>query len=302
MPMKLGLTAMVAAAVLSLAGCAGNSCKPQPVALLDTAFPHSEMPIVHSTMNGTEVDTLIDTGAQYSTVSPHTANRLNLPVAADKSVMFGGVGGTMFTSVATVHRYQLGASQGRKILLPVLGLSHHKLPDGHELGGIIGNDILRYYDIDMDLPAQQVFLINTMGCSTVVPWGGPLHPIPFGLAGDGAPIVPLTLDGRKISAIVDTGAGVSTMPDYLFRASGFAAEHLPLVGHIHLVGIGSEAFTATLYRFHRLTIGGVTWQHPVIAVGGVFPGNFAEHLFLGDNFTAHHELYISNATHELFVR
>lgn len=300
--MKLGLTALVTATMLSLAGCAGGSCKPQPVALLNTAFHHSEMPIVHTTMNGVRIDTLIDTGGQYSTVSPRVASRLNLPVAADKSVTFGGVGGTMFTSVATVHRYQLGASQGRKILLPVLGLSTQKLPDGHELGGIIGNDILRYYDIDMDLPAQQVFLINTMGCRSVVPWGGPLHPVSFGMAGDGAPVVPLTLDGKTLTAIVDTGAGLSTMSSYLFRASGFAGEDLPVIGHAHLVGIGDEPVTAPVYRFNSLTIGGVIWHHPVIAVGGAYPGNIAAHMILGDNFTSRHELYISNATHQLFVR
>ncbi len=285
-----------------LGGCASSgSCQPKPIALLDTAFPHSPMPIVHSRMNGLPVDVMIDTGAMFSSVTPAVATTLNLPVEADKSLLVGGAGGTMFTSVATVRNFQLGASRGSKILLPVLALAKHILPDGQHLGGLIGNDILRYYDIDIDLPAQRVFLVDTFGCRVIVPWSGALHPVAFHDAGNGTPEFPVVLDGHRLTAIIDSGAAGSFLSDYLFHASGLAATHPQIVGHRTYSGIGDETFTATLYRFDTLSFGGVVWHHPIIAVGGHLQ-QVSDRLVIGDNLTARHEIYISNTTNQIFAK
>ncbi|OYW03426.1 MAG: hypothetical protein B7Z58_03760 [Acidiphilium sp. 37-64-53] len=288
--------------MLALGGCASSGvCKPKPVALLNTAFPNSPMPIVRARMNGLPVDIMIDTGGAFSSVTPSVATALNLPVEASKSLLVAGAGGSTFTSVATVRDFQLGAARGSKILLPVLALSDHKLPDGRHLGGLIGNDILRYYDIDIDLPAQQVFLVDTFDCGTIVPWSGALHPVDFGKAGNGAPKFPVTLDGHRLTAILDTGAASSFLSEYLFHASGLAAEHPQIVGERKYSGVGNQIFIAKLYRFKTLIFGGLVWHHPIIAVGGHL-AQIDNRLVIGDNLTARHEIYISNTTDQLFAR
>jgi hypothetical protein len=294
------LIGMALAVVLS--GCANSGvCRPKPVALLDTAFPRSGMPIVVARMDGLPVDIMVDTGAVFSSVTPAVATELNLPVDARKSLLVAGAGGTVFTSVATVRNFQLGAARGSRILLPVLALSAHRLPDGQYLGGVIGNDIMDYYDIDIDLPHQQVFLVDTMGCSTIVPWGGALHPVNFGKADNGSPQFPVTLDGHRVKAILDTGDGISVMSAYLFNTSGLAAEHPQIVGHRKFSGIGNRTFAVTLYQFGTISFGGLVWHHPIIAVGGHM-SQLSDRIVIGDNLTATHEIYISNTTDQLFAR
>lgn len=285
------------AALPLLAGCAAGGCKPKPVALLST-LTGPDVPIVHSTMNGTRVPTLIDTGGMFSSVSPAVAASLNLPVAANRTMRIRGAGGGDFTSVATVNSFSLGASRGSRILLPVLGLGPHQVADGHRLGALIGEDILGNYDLDIDLPAHQVFLIDTFGCRDIVPWNGARPPLRFSRAANGAPVVPATLDGRKLRAMVDSGAGMSLMPRRVFVASGLAAEHPALAGERQFYGAGGLRLKVRLYRFQNLTVNGVVWHDPLIGVGGTDPG---VDLLLGGNFLARHEIYIANNRQELFV-
>jgi hypothetical protein len=125
-------------------------------------------------------------------------------------------------------------------------------------------------------------------------------PIRFRLLRGGQIVLPISVDGRPMRAILDTGSTLNDMPRALFRVSGLKADQPEDIRSTTGHGIGARTFKSELYRFRTAVIGGVTIDHPVFGVGGAAPaGSLA---LIGDSFIRQHEIYISYATRTLYIR
>lgn len=286
----------------ALAGCAAprEACKPQPIALVRMHFIHNE-PVFNGVMNGARVPMLFDTGAQGSLVTPRVVQRLRIPVFYNRNIKLYGAGGFTRAPMAKVVRFQMGVAVGTSFTFHVAQLEDRRKPGLRSLGGVIGDDVFQNYDIDLDFPHDQALLIDTASCSSVVPWSGPLHPVRFRRARNGAAEVPVLIDGRRVTALLDTGAAGTVMSRGMFDRLGLGRDHPVVIRHGHGTGVGARRFRITVYRLHTLAVAGVVWRDPVIAVGSDI-GEMGSFILLGENFIRQHEIYISYPRRLLWVR
>jgi hypothetical protein len=81
------------------------------------------------------------------------------------------------------------------------------------MAGILGAEILSQFDLDMDLPNRTLTLYRVDGCAGVTPaWqDAATIVLPVKLGRSGRPQVAVELDGKRVTAIFDSGASATLL-------------------------------------------------------------------------------------------
>jgi len=192
-------------------------------ASLDMTPTRGDVILVPATLNGAQMQMLLDTGGGISSVSQKTVKALNLSPheARVKTLDMRGNASQRFVRL---DEFALGAVKGKDVDLMIW-------PDPEaQFDGLLAGDILERYDVELNFAARKVNLFSPDHCEgkviywpatalAVVPFtvshparGNPNEPssIMHTLA-DTHIRVPVMLDGKTFSAIVDTGATITTM-------------------------------------------------------------------------------------------
>jgi predicted aspartyl protease len=285
-----------------LAGCAtpAPDCAERPVATLDITFLHHVAPLFSASMNGMPVKLLLDTGAAISAVTPKTVQSAHLPVYSRHVVTLSGPAGSVQVPMVTVADFRIGG-------FPVHGVHFADIDifgRWHEavlgvVSGTMGAEILRHYDVDLEFPAELVTLAVPSPCPQAAPWPG-AQPVRFQLLPGGQILFPISVNGRAMHAILDTGSSLNDMPQSLFVSSGLGSTAPILLHTATGHGIGARTYASKLYGFQSATIGGVSVSHPVFGVGGLAPAG--PYAIIGESFIRQHEIYLSYATRTLYIR
>ena len=214
------IAALLAVCLVALAGCAGpagpgilggGTCSLEQVARVPVRF-YSGLPLVDATIAGAPVRLVLDTGADRTLLSEAAVRRLGLPRDPHRTSRSAGVGGVFGGFDAIVNTITLG---GTTLPLPRVVVGDFNLGfSDTQVDGLLGADLWRHFDVDLDLPARTATLYRAQFCHrTAPPWPGPAIAIE-GLAGPPTRLLlPVALDGKGAAAIFDTGAqvtGVST--------------------------------------------------------------------------------------------
>jgi predicted aspartyl protease len=244
----------------------------------------------------------VDTGGFGSSVTKEGAGRLGMaaPYAARLGAVVPGIGG-LWTSEGNVRldTLRIGDLELDRIFLPVMVA----FPG---VDGLIGPDILNHYDVEFDFGRKTFSLFKTHPCSDrTVTWTGTYIVIPFTLTRDGHIRVPVTVDGRNIDAILDTGAGISVMSMRDANDRFGLALDSPDVEAANPVSGLSWARPVNAYAttFKSLTIGGVAIPNPRIELteGRNFLGHDFASLVLGNDVLSRFHLYIAYHQQKLYI-
>ena len=107
--------------------------------------------VVPAGINGKWVHLVVDSGAERTTISDATADRLGLPHDPRYVVHSMGIGGATTTTDVTVDRLVLGG-----VHFPVnriaVGTFNLQNEPGLNADGLLGADILLAFDMDIDVP------------------------------------------------------------------------------------------------------------------------------------------------------
>ena len=138
-------------------------------------------------------------------------------------------------------------------------------PNDASLVGVLGPDILRNYDVDMDFGARKLQLISPDHCEgKVVYWTAPTVAIvPMRLAQDGKTVISVKLDGQQLDAVINTGAP-NTILNLDVAEDRFNVDvNAPDVKQVGQLG---KIASAKIYRrqFQSLSFEGVTINNPEI--------------------------------------
>ena len=205
---------------------------------------------VQVSVNDEAAPMLVDTGAQRAAVSRQTADRLQLPTDASRTLRAIGVGGrTVGEHPRVAQTIRFGpAMWPRYALQTVTIVRPEQAGDPAAPVGVIGADMLSAYDVELDFPARTATLYAVSGCSgDFVPWTGrhdALAPL------SGPPdlfVIAMTLNGHAIRALLDTGSNTSSLSLAAARTAGGGrrrAEGGPrglLCGHPGRGGGGAQA-------------------------------------------------------------
>ncbi len=99
--------------------------------------------------------------------------------------------------------------------------------DYRGIDGIIGLDILRDYDLDIDAPKHVLTLYRIRQCERAdPPWDEPAIPIAGTSTMTGWMDIPFEINGSAQTAMVDTGSSYTEITPRLLRRIGLSAQDL----------------------------------------------------------------------------
>lgn len=207
------------AAVLSLSCAqavqAGESCKPLTLLTSIGLVPVEDesAPLIPVTINGTDQILLVDTGGVVGLLSPQIVDELKIP---RRHIAFEVIGesGVPSNEVATTDMFKMGRISAEHLQFMVD--SQPMPPLGkREIAGTLGANILKRYDIELDMGAGKFNILSQDHCEGhVIYWPAKAAAaVPITIDDQDHIIVPVTLDGKELQGMIDTGNSGSVLTE-----------------------------------------------------------------------------------------
>lgn len=261
---SLVLAALLLSAVNAAPAAAGAACGPlKIIASLDVKPDRSGRPMVTAMISDKPVALLVDTGGGLSSLTKRTVQELNLQTMESRIRM---------TNVA-------GRSENLEVRLPFIALGGLRVegpyfmvlpgdeivgPDDQTFGGLLGAEMLRNVDFDFDFAANKINLISQDHCAgNVVYWpAAAVAVVPFTFNAAGQITFRMELDGRRVNALLDTGASITILNLDIARRTfrvDVNADDVEKVGEV-----GRSQSGVYRKRFKTISFEGVSISNPVI--------------------------------------
>jgi hypothetical protein len=167
--------------------------------------------------------------------------------------------------------------------------------------GLLGRDFLALFDLDLDMPAHRLTLYQVSDCGgRFLPWTGDYDSIPIMVPAADAVIVPVTIDGRKLRAMLDSGASSSLLAAPGIYKLGLDPASLAADPSDQISGLGPRMINARRHRFGSLMVGNQTIASPLLWVEPIRLSPIVD-MLLGADWLSGRRVWISFATRQLFV-
>jgi predicted aspartyl protease len=153
---------------------------------------------------------LVDTGGFTSQLWESTARSFNLP-ERDGGVGLTDVNGNVSSKLVRVAEFRLGSLENRNLDFQIFPDAAVNLGDD-EIAGLIAPNLFIGYDMDLDFGTNTLNTFSQDHCAGEIQyWSAPAAAvIPFTLQ-SGHISIPVTIDGHRLNAIIDTGTSTTTM-------------------------------------------------------------------------------------------
>lgn len=257
-------------------------------------------------VNGITATFILDTGALRSIVTEAAVHRLDLARDEWVGTTMSGIGGIETRPNADPRSLTLGGVPlVRRTLTHDNSLTVGVLPRTHAgnlvIDGMLGRDFLSLFDLDLDMPGRRLTLYHVQDCSgRFLPWRGDYATVPATFLDQDAVVVPLTLDGTPLHALLDTGASASLVAAPGMFRLGLQPASLAADPADEVAGLGPHMVTMHRHAFHSLRVDDQSIDSPVIWVAPVHLRPI-EDMLLGADWLANRRVWISFATRQLFT-
>ena len=257
-------------------------------------------------VNGIAATFILDTGAQRSVVTQAAAQRLGLARDQWVGTTMRGVGGIESRPNADPRSLSLGGVPlVRRTLSRDTSLTVGVLPRTQAgnlvIDGLLGRDFLSLFDLDVDVPDHRLTLYQVNGCSgRFLPWTGSYTSIPVTTPAEYAIVLPVTIDGTPLRALLDTGASASLVAAPGIFKLGLTSADLAPDEADQISGLGPRVVTVHRHRFRTLGVGNQVIASPWLWVEPVRLTPIVD-MLLGADWLAGREVWISFGTKQLFV-
>ncbi len=207
---------------------------------------------------------LFDTGGAISGLTQQTAQELHLPTF-DSRVRLIGVNGAVSARYTIIPSVRVGSVESQSTQYMILP---NNMPAG--IAGSLAP--APGVDIELDFAGRKLSFFTTDHCEgKVVYWPATaVAVVPMRIAADGLGpratehiIVPVTLDGKKLDAMIDTGA-IGNVLNMRVATDRFSVD--VKAPDVQQIGQFDKNPSAKIYRktFATLSFGGVTVINPVM--------------------------------------
>lgn len=297
----------LAAALLAtgaVASSATGACRFSTAA--DLRLPPVPGPlVVLASIDGGPVRLVLDSGAERSVLSGDAVARLGLKLDAWTATSVRGIGGLTRHRDAQVGELLLGTIGLSRPLGPVRSLPVVPTLPGVRIDGLLGADLMSGFDIEVAGGGLRVAFHRAAGCDAAtigeaLPWAEAV--LPSEAVRAGLFVVPVTVAGRTLRALVDTGSEITVLDDRAATALGIRSTVPAPAGTAQ--GVGPASVTLRLADAGTLTV--ATRDGGVLALGagplwvGRLPATGFDLLVGMDRLRALH-LWLSHATRAVFL-
>jgi predicted aspartyl protease len=288
------LGSVAVAADTRSAGCGTSRVGEIAVATLRNA------PIVTLSANGVPVTLLLDTGAEWTILTPAAAKRVGAQTPrVEFQRQIRGLAGSLATNEVELRSFTAGevAIPWRRVR--VASLNMPSVFSG-PLDGVLGADTLSSFDVDLDLPHHRMVFYGKQSCPSAAPaWAEPYATIAARRSFSNHLSFPAQLDGRPVDTFIDTGAQVSLLSSRAALALGVTEAALARDRATVTLGATAERLDSHLHQFSRLEVGGEVVRNPALVVTDVSLRD--ADLVLGVDFLGSRRIWLSYGSQQIFL-
>lgn len=238
------------------------------------------VPLLTGEVNGVAARFVLDTGAAMTSVFQNYVEKNAWPLGqADTKLI--GVGGTADTYTMLAKNVAIDKIKRSQMRLRVLGQA------SDYADGLVGADFLMQRDLELDLAARKIRFFQALDASSckkgfLAYWdenASSVNLLSAGQAADLRPLVEVTLNGKKLRALLDTGSARTLVNMKAARELGMQATANPAQAHIS--GIGKSLAKAYPQQFTLLTIGNEELKDPTFGVVDLWGNAKNDHNTIG---------------------
>jgi predicted aspartyl protease len=207
------------------------------------------------------------------------------------------MGTSLLTEYVKVNDLAIGPAHGKDFVFFVDDF------EGLDQDGTLAPQILGAYDVDLDFAHGKLNLISSEHCpGRVVYWTQtPVTGVPIEIEGKTHIRIPVTIDGKQINAILDTGA--TTSYTTMQAASRYLAidEKDPALksrGNVSVNGMTRPVYN---YPFQTLSFGDLTVNHPRVDIVSNEVWDNKTDLLLGIGILRQLHLYIAYKEKKMYI-
>jgi predicted aspartyl protease len=295
-------------ALLGLAGCAndqgvrqaGGDCRLIPVAQLPVESP-GNMVFTEAEIDGKSVKLLVDTGAERTLLTETTVERLHLARDLQHATRTYGIGSPTATWDAKLpDGIVLGGMRlpVDRVTVGRFGISEVA---GHQVDGLLGADVLLGFDIDLDLPAQEMTLYRARReCPDAAPpWNQAYVDVAGVSIRKDRLMLPFELNGVAGIAVLDTGAQMSSISREMAARVGLLDSDLADDRTVMAHGAAPDQVPVRIHRFSEFRIGPTETLAPMLPVVPMVSG--MGDALVGGDFLRDRRVWLSFSTRRVFV-
>jgi predicted aspartyl protease len=204
-------------------------------------------------LNSQRIKVLIDTGAETSLIWRSAATRLGLKLSIVPGAHMYGVGGESVAEAAYVNQLKLGNFTANKWNLFVAG----GIQGGFDM--VLGQDFFSKYVVEFDLQHHAVRLFHPRGCRTeqLAYWSTTYSLAEIDSTTRGSQRIETTvlLNGKKVHAIVDSGAAMSAVSKFAAARAGVEVEGDKRESVQQISGLGRKSVESWVGTFDSFSLG-----------------------------------------------
>jgi len=293
---------LAAATVLLGTGIATAACKMQQELVMPITMAGNQ-PLVTVNLDGMQAHMLLDTGSFFSFVSPEAARRAGLNVGrAPEGLMVEGVGGQLRPDEATVRKFTIGSQTLHRVDLLVYGDRF----SANGVDGIVGQNILRLGDIEIDLANGVAKLFKDSGCehANLAYWAGStqvgvLDILPTDLSRPQI-VAQAQINGSNIQVMFDSGAGGSSLVLHSAEKLGITPQSPGVIPGGLVRGAGSAARDSWIAPFKSFKLDSEETLNTHLRIEDIKRLPKDVDMLLGADFFLSHHLFIAYSQRRLF--
>lgn len=238
---------------------------------------------------------MVDTGGYINTVTRQLVREEGYVADNSRGASLQGIGNRVLKTFVEAKDFAIGNAHGSGFIFYV-DVFNNLLADG-----TLAPEILANYDVDFDFGHGRFNLIQPQHCiSGAVYWTkSPAEIIPIEIEDKTHIRIPVTIDGKKIMATVDTGSAASIIT---MRAAARLLDvneksaDLQSLGAISVNGMVAPVY---VYPFQQLAIGHTSVTRPRIEIVSDALWN-KDDLLLGMDFLRQFHVYVAYQEKKLY--
>ncbi|NHZ63916.1 retropepsin-like aspartic protease [Massilia genomosp. 1] len=265
-------------------------------------------PSVHGAINGKPALMLLDTGAFMTMLTRTGAENRKLALRSGGGRTVAGTGGSSALYLASLDDFTVGPGGGGKITLPVLG----EMGTTPWYDAIVGADFLMQSDLEVALADKVLRFHRSENCNDdnlLSYWDAQAMMVPMTCTSScgtsrkaATPQVEVRVNGVTLSAILDTGAGVSSISQNAARRAGVTTDMADVKRNGFFVGAGGGRAARWNAVFKTFTIGDETVRNADIAIAESLNGEYGQvDVILGTDFLRAHRVLFVNSQRRVYL-
>jgi predicted aspartyl protease len=278
-----------------------NKCSYVQVATLPIRYAGPDLvPAVDGAIDGTPATMLVDTGSDKTFLTRTAVEKRGLALHMTGRYVEGVSGSSRVYSTRLKEIAVGPARSDHRVELPVIG----DTAATPSYDAIVGAGFLLQRDLELSLRDKELKFFRPQDCKNVslAYWKEEAVEVPFesNFRGSPNPHFTVVLNGKKLDAIIDSGAQHTTIMLDAAKRAGIKLDSPRVKRLADVVGIGTERVPHWSAVFETLAIGGETIRDAEIGIIDS-QGTTAAEVYLGQDFLRAHRVLFAMSQAKLYL-